>query len=70
MKKLILALSAGTGVVAASIGLAAPAVAVPPAGAPAQDTVASVAANRADYPQDPCTVHVDYQGALVDVHWC
>ena len=69
MKKLTFALSAATALAAATIGLAAPAMAAPSGVGPAQDTVSSVAANQAIYPLD-CSVHVVYQGSPVDVQWC
>jgi hypothetical protein len=69
MKKLTFALSAATALAAASVGLAAPALAVPSAVDPAQGTVSSVAANQSSYPLD-CGVHVLYQGSVVDVQWC
>jgi len=68
MKKLTFALSAATALAGATIGLAAPALAAPSAG-PALDTVSSVAANHSSYPLD-CSVHVLYQGSVVDVQWC
>jgi hypothetical protein len=70
MKKLTFALSAATALAAATIGLAAPAVAAPSAVGPARDTVGSVAANHSIHPVDACTVHVLYQGSVVDVQWC
>jgi hypothetical protein len=66
MKKITFGLSAATAMVAATIGLAAPAMAAPLAGGPAQDTVV---ANHSSYPLD-CSVHVLYQGSNVDVNWC
>jgi hypothetical protein len=68
MKKFTLAASAATALAAATIGLAAPAVAMPSVG-PAHDTVSSVGANHSSYPLD-CGVHVLYQGSVVDVQWC
>jgi hypothetical protein len=56
MKKSRFVLSAATALVAATVGLAAPAIAAPPNFGPPQD--------------DPCTVHVLYQGSIVDVKWC
>jgi len=70
MKKLTFALSAATALAAATIGLAAPAVAATSAVGPAQDTVSSVAANYSIHPADACSVHVLYQGSVVDVQWC
>jgi hypothetical protein len=70
MKKLTFALSAATALAAATIELAAPAVAVPSYVGPAQDSVNSVVPNRPIYPVDACTVHVFYQGTWVDVQWC
>jgi hypothetical protein len=55
MKKATLALSAATALAAATIGLAAPAMAQSLPGGPA--------------PLD-CSVHVFYQGSNVDVNWC
>jgi hypothetical protein len=69
MKKLTFALSAATALAAATIGLAAPALAAPSAAGPALDTVSSVGANHSSYPLD-CSVHVLYQGSVVDVQWC
>jgi hypothetical protein len=70
MKKLTFALPAATALAAATVGFAAPAVAVPSAVGPAQDAESSVAANQSVYPLDPCRVHVLYQGSVVDVQWC
>jgi hypothetical protein len=69
MKKLTFALSAATALAGATIGLAAPALAAPSAAGSALDTVSSVAANHSSYPLD-CSVHVLYQGSVVDVQWC
>jgi hypothetical protein len=69
MKKLTFALSAGAALVAATVGLAAPALATPSTVATAQYAASSVAAAHAPFPQD-CGVHVLYQGSVVDVQWC
>jgi hypothetical protein len=57
MKKVIAAASATLALGAATIGLAAPAMA------------ASTGYQHGGYPLD-CSVHVLYQGADVDVNWC
>ena len=67
MKKLTLALAGGTALVAASLGLATPALAAPAGGA--TQYTGSVAATHYSVPLD-CGVHVVYQGSLVDVNWC
>jgi hypothetical protein len=70
MRKLTFAAGAATALAAATIGLAAPAAAVPSAVGPAQQSVGSGAANHSIHPVDACTVHVLYQGSIVDVQWC
>ena len=65
MKKFTLALPA-VALTALTIGLAAPAAAnaaISPA------PTASIATIHGGYPLD-CGVHVNYQGANVDVNWC
>jgi hypothetical protein len=54
MKKFTLAISAASVLAAATIGLAGPAAAAVPF-VPLDD---------------PCSVHVNYHGSNVDVHWC
>jgi hypothetical protein len=54
MKKLTFAISAASVLAAATIGLAGPAAAAVPS-VPHDDS---------------CSVHVNYQGSDVDVHWC
>ena len=54
MKKLTLAVSAASVLAAATIGLAGPAAAAVPS----------------PPPDGTCSVHVNYHGSDVDVHWC
>jgi len=69
MKKFTFALTAATALAAATVGLAAPAMAAPSAVGRAPAVVSSVADTHASYPLD-CGVHVLYQGSVVDVQWC
>ena len=80
MKKVTLALSAATALASAAVGFASPALASPPVDSgPA--VVSSSGANIPKYADtkvlsvDPrmlaqCDVHVNYNGADVNVNWC
>ncbi|HZA10159.1 hypothetical protein [Mycobacterium sp.] len=70
MKKLTLVLPVATALAAGTVGLAAPAMAAPSAGVPVQHTANSVVVDHSSQPLDACSVHVWYQGSLVDVNWC
>ena len=85
MRKLAIALSAGIGLAAATVGLAAPAMASTSALTSAPAVVSSLGAttykpipNRVDTHVltvnttvlPQCSVHANYNGADVNVNWC